>query len=100
MNEILLVLFVIALIFIVFRLSAKYSKQELKNYIGQPQAGDIFYSKYFDTNGIVVEYKDDNNWWFMLQKDGQYSKPILKARCKPHEVSWIQRMRGGLNDHL
>lgn len=86
--------FIVVLIFTMFRVFAKRSKQEIKNdYIGQPRAGDIFYSKYFDANGMVVEYKDDNNWWFILSKNGQFSQPVLKAKCKPYEVSWVQRMR-------
>ena len=64
----------------------------------QPQVGHIFYSKYFQTNGLVVRYDDEDNWWFKLQSGPTFTGPRYKAKSKPSEVTWIGMFIGG--DHV
>jgi len=52
--------------------------------------GDIFYSDYFKSNGVVVEYVDADNWWFVMEK-GNYSMHINRARTRPENLKWIRR---------
>ena len=53
----------------------------------EPEFGDIFYSEYFKSRGVVVSYKDEDNWWFVLESNGQ----MVKARAKPNELRWLRR---------
>ena len=50
--------------------------------------GDIFYSEYFKTRGVVVSYIDDKNWWFVLENRPSHT---FKAQSPPSELKWETR---------
>ncbi len=58
--------------------------------------GDRFYSEFFRSWGTVTKYIDDNNWWFILDSDGNgnFNGRILKAQSKPSAIKhWIKGER-------
>jgi hypothetical protein len=50
--------------------------------------GDVFYSEYFKSKGVVVKYIDDKDWWFVIES--QPSR-ILKAQADPIQLKWEEK---------
>lgn len=44
-----------------------------------PYFGRVVWSDYFKSRLVVVRHQDDDNWWFLLERD---PRRILKARTK------------------
>ena len=48
--------------------------------------GDIFYSPYFASRGVVVRYVNEKEWYFVLE-----NRPTgLRAQAKPDDVQWLR----------
>jgi hypothetical protein len=47
--------------------------------------GDVFYSEFFKSRGVVVEYLNEYKWSFVLE-----SRPsqILTAQSTPNNLKW------------
>jgi hypothetical protein len=54
--------------------------------------GDIFWSPYFESKGVVVSYIDDDNWYFVLK---QKPDRVMRAQCKPEKLQWYVICEGG-----
>ncbi|OMC74249.1 hypothetical protein BK125_20835 [Paenibacillus odorifer] len=52
-----------------------------------PEIGDRFYSKFYNSYGIVTRFEDEENWWYKL--DG--SDVELKAEIDPDKMKWIKK---------
>lgn len=55
----------------------------------EPEPGDVFYSKFFGSEGVVISYKSPKKWTFQLKNDNR----ILKAKSKPSELTWVKVKR-------
>lgn len=49
--------------------------------------GTIFYSDYFKSYGVVVRYKNDDNWYFAIEKQPMR---VLKAQTKLSKLKTIR----------
>ena len=47
--------------------------------------GTVFYSRYFNSRGVVISYYDNNNWFFVLES-GPYAGRIQKAQTNYNNV--------------
>lgn len=45
-----------------------------KEYKNHPNVGTVFYSPFFQQRIICTRYKDDETWWFKLEKGGREMK--------------------------
>ena len=45
----------------------------------------MFYSEAFNCNAVVVYFKNENDWYFVLED----YPVVLKAQIKPENVKWI-----------
>lgn len=67
-----------------------FFKKEKESLVDSPiKFGDMFYSKYFNSNGIVVAVTD-KEWFFVLER-GLYAGVVQKAQAKTSQVEWIRR---------
>lgn len=49
--------------------------------------GTIFYSGYFGSRGVVVRYKNDDDWYFVIEKQPMR---VLKAQTKLSKLKTIR----------
>lgn len=61
-----------------------FKKKDKTNELGI-KAGDRFYSEYFKSNGTVVEFINDDEWFFIL--DGE--RIWMQAGTHPKNLKWL-----------
>ena len=69
-------------------------KKEDTNHPVEP--GCRFFSKFFNRFGTVTRYIDDDNWWFVLDRnliDKILRSKLneLKAQCNPVDLEWVAK---------
>ena len=62
--------------------------------------GDVFYSDFFNSKAVVVNYISDDEWYFVLEmKPNRW----MRAKAKPDELEWLnenQRLLENIKDDI